>query len=36
MIEANANARLVEVPDCGHAPALNVPSQIDLLDRFLS
>jgi pimeloyl-ACP methyl ester carboxylesterase len=36
MAQSNRNARLVEVPGCGHAPALNVTSQIDLLDEFLS
>jgi pimeloyl-ACP methyl ester carboxylesterase len=28
--------QVVQVPGCGHAPALNVPSQIDLIDRFLA
>ena len=27
--------RLVEVPGCGHAPALNVPAQLDLVSAFL-
>lgn len=27
--------QLVEVPDCGHAPALNVPAQLNLIDAFL-
>lgn len=27
--------QVVEVPDCGHAPALNVPAQLDLVDAFL-
>jgi pimeloyl-ACP methyl ester carboxylesterase len=36
MAQSNRNARIVEVPGCGHAPALNVASQIELLDRFLS
>ena len=27
--------RVVEVPDCGHAPALNVPTQLDLVTDFL-
>jgi pimeloyl-ACP methyl ester carboxylesterase len=36
MAQTNRNARLVEVPGCGHAPALNVRSQIELLDQFLS
>jgi pimeloyl-ACP methyl ester carboxylesterase len=29
-------ATLVTIADCGHAPALNVPDQFDLVDRFLS
>ena len=28
-------ARVVEVPGCGHAPALNVPDQLDLVRRFI-
>ena len=27
--------RIVEVPGCGHAPALNVPEQLDLVRAFL-
>ena len=27
--------RVVEVPDCGHAPALNVPYQLDLVAGFI-
>jgi pimeloyl-ACP methyl ester carboxylesterase len=27
--------RIVEVPDCGHAPALNVPSQLDPVTAFI-
>jgi pimeloyl-ACP methyl ester carboxylesterase len=27
--------QVVEVPDCGHAPALNVPSQLDLVAAFI-
>lgn len=27
--------QVVEVPDCGHAPALNVPDQLDLVTRFI-
>ena len=27
---------MVEVPGCGHAPALNVPAHFDLITRFLS
>ena len=28
-------AKVVEVPGCGHAPALNVPEQLDLVREFL-
>jgi pimeloyl-ACP methyl ester carboxylesterase len=28
-------ARIVEVPGCGHAPALNVPQQLDLVRAFI-
>jgi pimeloyl-ACP methyl ester carboxylesterase len=28
-------ARVVEVPGCGHAPALNVPEQLDLVRGFI-
>ncbi len=28
--------RIVEVPDCGHAPALNVPGQLALVASFLA
>lgn len=28
--------QVVEVPGCGHAPALNVPEQFALVDGFLS
>jgi pimeloyl-ACP methyl ester carboxylesterase len=27
--------QVVEVPDCGHAPALNVPGQLECVTRFL-
>lgn len=27
--------RIVEVPNCGHAPALNVPEQLDLVRSFI-
>jgi hypothetical protein len=27
--------QVVEVPGCGHAPALNVASQLDLVGEFL-
>ncbi len=29
-------ARVVEVPGCGHAPALNVPEQLDLISSFIA
>ena len=28
-------AKVVEVPGCGHAPALNVPEQLDLVRKFV-
>ena len=27
--------QMVEVPDCGHAPALNVPFQLELVSKFI-
>ena len=32
---ARGLARVVEVPGCGHAPALNVPAQLDLVAAFI-
>ncbi|AMO21801.1 alpha/beta hydrolase [Ramlibacter solisilvae] len=32
---ARGQARIVEVPGCGHAPALNVPEQLDLVTAFI-
>lgn len=32
---ARGLTRVVEVAGCGHAPALNVPTQLDLVTRFL-
>lgn len=29
-------AMLAEIPGCGHAPALNVPAQIDIVRKFLA
>ncbi len=29
-------AMLAEIPDCGHAPALNVPEQIETIRKFLA
>jgi pimeloyl-ACP methyl ester carboxylesterase len=28
--------QVIEVPDCGHAPALNVPSQLDAVTAFIA
>jgi len=36
MTKRGPKARLVEFPGIGHAPALNVPDQIDLIEAFLS
>lgn len=36
MRERGPRALVVTVPDCGHAPALNVPDQLDLVTRFLA
>jgi pimeloyl-ACP methyl ester carboxylesterase len=33
---ARGLVRVVEVPGCGHAPALNVPGQLDLVSAFLA
>lgn len=33
---AAGRLRVVEVPDCGHAPALNVPAQLDVVTAFLA
>ncbi|MGZ5847233.1 MAG: alpha/beta fold hydrolase [Ramlibacter sp.] len=32
---ARGLARVVEIPGCGHAPALNVPDQLDLVAGFI-
>jgi pimeloyl-ACP methyl ester carboxylesterase len=32
---ARGLARVVEIPGCGHAPALNVPEQLDLVAGFI-
>ena len=32
---ARGLARVVEVPNCGHAPALNVPEQLELVAAFI-
>ena len=36
MTQRGPRARAVEVPGCGHAPALNVPEQIALVRGFLA
>lgn len=36
MARRGPRARLVEFPDCGHAPALADPAQIDAVARFLA
>ncbi len=36
MTRRGPKARLATIPGCGHAPALNVPEQIGLLERFLA
>ena len=33
---ARGRLQLIEVPDCGHAPALNVPSQLDAVAAFIA
>ena len=32
---ARGLTRVVEIPGCGHAPALNVPEQLDLVTSFI-
>jgi pimeloyl-ACP methyl ester carboxylesterase len=32
---ARGLTRVVEIPGCGHAPALNVPEQLDLVAGFI-
>ena len=36
MPKRNPLARVIEVPGCGHAPALNVPAHFKLIDDFLA
>ncbi|WP_284618967.1 alpha/beta fold hydrolase [Aquabacterium humicola] len=36
MRKRGPRAVVVEIPDCGHAPALNTPAQFALVERFLS
>jgi len=33
---ARGQLQVIEVPDCGHAPALNVPAQLDAVAGFLA
>jgi len=33
---ARGTLRVIEVPDCGHAPALNVPAQLDAVAAFIA
>jgi pimeloyl-ACP methyl ester carboxylesterase len=36
MRERGPRALVVTIPGCGHAPALNVPEQYELVMRFLA
>lgn len=36
MTKRGPKPRLITVPDCGHAPMLNIPEQMECLDAFLS
>jgi pimeloyl-ACP methyl ester carboxylesterase len=36
MRERGPRAVVVEIPGCGHAPALNTPEQFALIERFLN
>ena len=36
MATRGPRARIVEIPDCGHAPGLNVPEQIGIVREFLA
>ncbi|MNS88507.1 Alpha/beta hydrolase family protein [compost metagenome] len=36
MTERGPRAQRIDFPDCGHAPALNVPAQIDPIRQFLA
>jgi pimeloyl-ACP methyl ester carboxylesterase len=36
MTQRGPKAQLAVIPDCGHAPALNVPQQIELVRQFLA
>jgi hypothetical protein len=32
---AAGSLQVMEVPNCGHAPALNVPDQLDVVSAFI-
>jgi hypothetical protein len=36
LLERGPRARVTEIAGCGHAPALNVPGQIGLVEQFLA
>jgi pimeloyl-ACP methyl ester carboxylesterase len=36
MRKRGPRAVVVEIPDCGHAPALNTPDQFALVERFMA
>ena len=36
MTRRGPKAEVIEIPGCGHAPALNVPTQLEILDRFFA
>jgi hypothetical protein len=36
MRECGPRAVVVEIPGCGHAPALNTAEQFELVERFLA
>lgn len=36
MRQRGPRATVIEIPGCGHAPALNTPAQLALIDRFLA
>jgi pimeloyl-ACP methyl ester carboxylesterase len=36
MTRRGPKARLAVIPGCGHAPALNVPDQLQLIGDFLA
>ncbi|MGG6498558.1 UNVERIFIED_CONTAM: alpha/beta hydrolase, partial [Bacteroidetes bacterium 56_B9] len=36
MVQRNPRCKVVTIKDCGHAPALNVPDQIELVRSFIN